>query len=208
MNPRPANRSRSGRIRPRARPTDGGRDHAPFVSSYRSLIHGHPGLGQRPRPYRRRPFDPFQLFGGAGYFERMTAAYGADRAKSIWTRTGNTIYFPNLMTGLIQLLRHLQAPRRRPDAGRVLDLPAGRCADLLLERTLMYNRLTMRRPRWWDTTISRCTNGRSAASTPTATNGSISSASTSAARSERRNSVTDGTSDRRCATSSGPGRNS
>jgi phenylpropionate dioxygenase-like ring-hydroxylating dioxygenase large terminal subunit len=78
-----------------------------------------------------------------GYFEKMAAAYGADRAKAIMDENRhNTIYFPNLMIkGPIQLLRlfkPLAADRTLVESWtfRLVDAP-----DLLLERTLMYNRL-------------------------------------------------------------------
>ena len=46
---------------------DGGRDLRAVHELIRVLPdHGHPGLGQRPRPYRRVALDPFRLFGGAG----------------------------------------------------------------------------------------------------------------------------------------------
>ncbi len=78
-----------------------------------------------------------------GYFEKMTASYGEEKAKAILDENRhNTVYFPNVMIkGPIQLLRIF-----RPIAAnktlvesytfRLVDAP-----DLLLERTQMYNRL-------------------------------------------------------------------
>lgn len=78
-----------------------------------------------------------------GYFEKMVAAYGEQRAKAILDETRhNTVYFPNIMMkGPIQLLRVFKP--LGPDKTlveswtyRLVDAP-----DMLLERTLMYNRL-------------------------------------------------------------------
>ena len=78
-----------------------------------------------------------------GYFEKMVASYGEEKAKAILDENRhNTVYFPNVMIkGPIQLLRIF-----RPVAAnktlvesytfRLVDAP-----DLLLERTQMYNRL-------------------------------------------------------------------
>jgi phenylpropionate dioxygenase-like ring-hydroxylating dioxygenase large terminal subunit len=78
-----------------------------------------------------------------GYFELMVAAYGEQRAKAILDETRhNTVYFPNLMVkGPIQLLRlfkPLAADRTLVESWtfRLVGAP-----DLLLERTLVYNRL-------------------------------------------------------------------
>jgi hypothetical protein len=78
-----------------------------------------------------------------GYFDQMVAAYGESRAKAILDENRhNTVYFPNLMVkGPIQLLRlfkPLAANRTLVESWtfRLVDAP-----DLLLERTLMYNRL-------------------------------------------------------------------
>jgi hypothetical protein len=118
--------------------------YAPFVSSYEFFKsmgirmwdngHGHTGVAHSIHSnYSAVP----------GYFEQMTAAYGADRAKSILDENRhNTVYFPNLMIkGPIQLLRlfkPLAADRTLVESWtfRLVDAP-----DLLLERTLMYNRL-------------------------------------------------------------------
>ncbi|NVN85500.1 MAG: Rieske 2Fe-2S domain-containing protein [Rhodopseudomonas sp.] len=78
-----------------------------------------------------------------GYFEQMTAAYGEARAKAILDENRhNTVYFPNIMIkGPIQLLRvfrPISANKTLVESWtfRLVDAP-----DLLLERTLMYNRL-------------------------------------------------------------------
>ena len=78
-----------------------------------------------------------------GYFEGMVQAYGEARAKAILDENRhNTVYFPNLMVkGPIQLLRLFKplAPDRTLVESwtfRLVDAP-----DLLLERTLVYNRL-------------------------------------------------------------------
>ena len=78
-----------------------------------------------------------------GYFDQMVAAYGETRAKAILSDVRhNTVYFPNLMVkGPIQLLRlfkPLSAGRTLVESWtfRLVGAP-----DLLLERTLVYNRL-------------------------------------------------------------------
>lgn len=77
------------------------------------------------------------------YFDRMRAAYGEDRAKAILDENRhNTVYFPNIMIkGPIQLLRlfkPIAVDRTLVESWtfRLVDAP-----DMLLERTLMYNRL-------------------------------------------------------------------
>ena len=78
-----------------------------------------------------------------GYFDQMTAAYGEERAKAILDENRhNTVYFPNIMIkGPIQLLRvfkPISANKTLVESWtfQLVDAP-----DLLLERTLMYNRL-------------------------------------------------------------------
>jgi phenylpropionate dioxygenase-like ring-hydroxylating dioxygenase large terminal subunit len=78
-----------------------------------------------------------------GYFDKMVAAYGENRAKSILGENRhNTCYFPNLMIkGPIQLIRvfkPLAANKTLVESWtfRLVDTP-----DMLLERTLVYNRL-------------------------------------------------------------------
>ncbi len=78
-----------------------------------------------------------------GYFEQMTATYGEEKAKAILDEARhNTVYFPNIMIkGPIQLMRifrPIAADRTLVESYtyRLVDAP-----DILLERTLMYNRL-------------------------------------------------------------------
>lgn len=118
--------------------------YAPFVSSYEFFQgmglrvwnngHGHTGVSHSIHSdYSAVP----------GYFDQMKAAYGEERAKAILGENRhNTIYFPNLMMkGPIQLLRlfkPLSANRTLVESWtfRLVGAP-----DLLLERTVMYNRL-------------------------------------------------------------------
>jgi phenylpropionate dioxygenase-like ring-hydroxylating dioxygenase large terminal subunit len=78
-----------------------------------------------------------------GYFEKMVAAYGENRAQAILGENRhNTVYFPNLMIKgpiqLIRLFKPLAADKTLVESWtfRLVDAP-----DMLLERTLMYNRL-------------------------------------------------------------------
>ena len=78
-----------------------------------------------------------------GYWESMAAAYGEERARKILGEVRhNTVYFPNIMVkGPIQTLRRflpLAADKTLVESWtfRLVGAP-----DLLLERTLMYNRL-------------------------------------------------------------------
>jgi hypothetical protein len=78
-----------------------------------------------------------------GYFERMVAAYGEERAKSILdTNRHNTVYFPNMtMKGPIQALRifkPIAADRTLVESWtfRLVGAP-----DQLLARTILYSRL-------------------------------------------------------------------
>jgi hypothetical protein len=118
--------------------------YAPFIGPYDFFVkmgirtwdngHGHSGVSHSIHSdYSAIP----------GYFEQMTAAYGAPRAKAILDENRhNTVYFPNtMMKGPIQLLRlfkPLAADRTLVEswAFRLVDAP-----DMLLERTLVYNRL-------------------------------------------------------------------
>ncbi len=117
---------------------------APFMSPYEFFEgmgirvwdngHGHTGVSHSIHSdYSAVP----------GYFEQMTAAYGATRAKAILDESRhNTVYFPNVMIkGPIQLMRifrPLAANKTLVESWtyRLVDAP-----DLLLERTLAYNRL-------------------------------------------------------------------
>jgi phenylpropionate dioxygenase-like ring-hydroxylating dioxygenase large terminal subunit len=78
-----------------------------------------------------------------GYYEKMVQAYGENRAKAILGENRhNTIYFPNLMIKgpiqLIRLFKPLAVNKTLVESWtfRLVDAP-----DMLLERTLMYNRL-------------------------------------------------------------------
>jgi benzoate/toluate 1,2-dioxygenase subunit alpha len=117
---------------------------APFIASYEFFEkmgirtwdngHGHTGVSHSIHSnYSAVP----------GYFDQMVAAYGEQRAKAILDESRhNTVYFPNLMVkGPIQLLRlfkPLAADKTLVESWtfRLVDAP-----DLLLERTLAYNRL-------------------------------------------------------------------
>jgi phenylpropionate dioxygenase-like ring-hydroxylating dioxygenase large terminal subunit len=118
--------------------------YAPFVAPYdfyekmgiRTWGNGHGHTGVHHSIHSNYTAIP-------GYFEAMVAAYGAARARAILDETRhNTVYFPNLMVkGPIQLLRlfkPLAADRTLVESWtfRLVDAP-----DLLLERTLVYNRL-------------------------------------------------------------------
>jgi benzoate/toluate 1,2-dioxygenase subunit alpha len=118
--------------------------YAPFMSPYEFYErmgirvwpngHGHTGVTQSIHSnYSDVP----------GYFEMMVDAYGEERAKAILGESRhNTVYFPNLMVkGPIQLLRvfkPIAADRTLVESWtfRLVGAP-----DMLLERTLMYNRL-------------------------------------------------------------------
>jgi phenylpropionate dioxygenase-like ring-hydroxylating dioxygenase large terminal subunit len=117
---------------------------APFMSPYEFFEnmgirvwpngHGHTGVSHSIHSdYSAVP----------GYFDQMVAAYGEDKAKTILGENRhNTVYFPNIMIkGPIQLLRvfkPISANRTLVESWtfRLVDAP-----DMLLERTLMYNRL-------------------------------------------------------------------
>jgi phenylpropionate dioxygenase-like ring-hydroxylating dioxygenase large terminal subunit len=117
---------------------------APFMSPYEFFEnmgirvwpngHGHTGVSHSIHSdYSAVP----------GYYEQMVAAYGEEKAKTILGENRhNTVYFPNIMIkGPIQLLRvfkPISANRTMVESWtfRLVDAP-----DLLLERTLMYNRL-------------------------------------------------------------------
>ncbi len=92
--------------------------------------HGHPGLGQRPWPHRRRRLHPRGLFAGA----RLLGADGRRlrrRARQGHPRRGapqHHLLSQHHGQGPGADAAPLRAARRRPHAGRVLDLPAGRRA--------------------------------------------------------------------------------
>jgi phenylpropionate dioxygenase-like ring-hydroxylating dioxygenase large terminal subunit len=117
---------------------------APFISPYefyekmgiRTWDNGHGHTGVSHSIHSNYSAVP-------GYFEQMVAAYGEQRAKAILDESRhNTVYFPNLMVkGPIQLLRlfkPLAVDKTLVESWtfRLVDAP-----DLLLERTLVYNRL-------------------------------------------------------------------
>ena len=117
---------------------------APFVSPYeffegmgiRSWPNGHGHTGTADSIHAA--YSPVP-----GYWDQMKAAYGEQRAQHILGEVRhNTIYFPNIMVkGPIQTLRifkPLAADRTLVESWtfRLVGAP-----DLLLERTLMYNRL-------------------------------------------------------------------
>ncbi|OZI40097.1 oxidoreductase [Bordetella genomosp. 5] len=117
---------------------------APFISPYEFFEnmgirvwengHGHTGVSDSIHAsYSTIP----------GYWDAMVNAYGEDRAHAILGEVRhNTVYFPNIMVkGPIQTLRifkPLAADRTLVESWtfRLVGAP-----DLLLERTLMYNRL-------------------------------------------------------------------
>ena len=78
-----------------------------------------------------------------GYFEKMTAAYGEERSKAILGENRhNTVYFPNIMIkGPIQLLRHFKPIAANKTLVESWTFQLVDAPDMLLERTLMYNRL-------------------------------------------------------------------
>jgi benzoate/toluate 1,2-dioxygenase subunit alpha len=78
-----------------------------------------------------------------GYFEKMTAAYGEARAKAILDENRhNTVYFPNIMIkGPIQLLRQFKPIAANKTLVESWTFQLVDAPDMLLERTLMYNRL-------------------------------------------------------------------
>ena len=117
---------------------------APFISPYEFFEnmgirvwqngHGHTGVSDSIHA---------AYSGIPGYWDAMVAAYGEDRAHAILGDVRhNTVYFPNIMVkGPIQTLRifkPLAADRTLVESWtfRLAGAP-----DLLLERTLMYNRL-------------------------------------------------------------------
>ncbi|WP_326537414.1 aromatic ring-hydroxylating dioxygenase subunit alpha [Pseudorhodoferax sp.] len=117
---------------------------APFVNPYEFFEnmgirvwdngHGHTGVSDS----IHAAYSP-----APGYLESMVAAYGEARAHAILGEVRhNTVYFPNIMVkGPIQTLRifrPLAADRTLVESWtfRLVGAP-----DLLLERTLMYNRL-------------------------------------------------------------------
>jgi hypothetical protein len=118
--------------------------YAPFMSSYEFFEnmgirvwpngHGHTGVHHSIHSdYSSIP----------GYYNKMVAVYGEPRAQAILGENRhNTCYFPNLMIKgpiqLIRLFKPLAANKTLVESWtfRLVDAP-----DMLLERTLTYNRL-------------------------------------------------------------------
>ena len=118
--------------------------YAPFMSSYEFFEnmgirvwpngHGHTGVHHSIHSdYSAIP----------GYFEKMVAAYGEERAKLILGENRhNTVYFPNLMIkGPIQLIRLFKPLAANKTLVESWTFRLVHTPDMLLERTLMYNRL-------------------------------------------------------------------
>lgn len=117
---------------------------APFISSYEFFEgmgirvwengHGHTGVSDSIHAgYSDVP----------GYEESMIAAYGEERAKQILGDVRhNTTYFPNIMVkGPIQTLRIFKPLAANKTLVESWTFRLVGAPDLLLERTLMYNRL-------------------------------------------------------------------
>ena len=96
--------------------------------------HGHTGV------HRSIHSDYTQA---AGYFDQMKAAYGEERAREILGENRhNTVYFPNIMIkGPIQLLRLFKPIAANKTLVESWTFRLVGAPDMLLERTLMYNRL-------------------------------------------------------------------
>ena len=105
--------------------------YAPFMSPYEFFEnmgirvwpngHGHTGVHHSIHSdYSAIP----------GYFEKMVAAYGEERAKAILDENRhNTVYFPNIMIkGPIQLIRLFKPLAPNKTLVEMLDLPPRRCA--------------------------------------------------------------------------------
>lgn len=117
---------------------------APFVSPYEFFEnmgirvwdngHGHTGVSDSIHAdYSAVP----------GYTEQMVAAYGEERAQAILGDVRhNTVYFPNIMVkGPIQTLRLFKPIAANKTLVESWTFRLVGAPDLLLERTLMYNRL-------------------------------------------------------------------
>ncbi len=117
---------------------------APFVAPYEFFEkmgirtwdngHGHTGVSHSIHSdYSAVP----------GYFDQMVTAYGEKRAKAILDESRhNTVYFPNLMVkGPIQLLRLFKPLAANKTLVESWTFRLVGAPDLLLERTLVYNRL-------------------------------------------------------------------
>jgi len=117
---------------------------APFVNPYQFFEnmgirvwvngHGHTGVADSIHAaYSEVP----------GYWEQMVAAYGEERARAILGDVRhNTVYFPNVMVkGPIQTLRLFKPIAVDKTLVESWTFRLVGAPDLLLERTLMYNRL-------------------------------------------------------------------
>lgn len=117
---------------------------APFMSPYEFFEkmgirvwdngHGHTGVSDSIHAdYSAVP----------GYGEQMVAAYGEERARAILGDVRhNTVYFPNIMVkGPIQTLRLFKPISASQTLVESWTFRLVGAPDLLLERTLMYNRL-------------------------------------------------------------------
>lgn len=117
---------------------------APFVSPYEFFEnmgirvwdngHGHTGVSDS----IHAAYSP-----APGYLESMVAAYGEERAHAILGEVRhNTVYFPNIMVkGPIQTLRIFRPLAANKTLVESWTFRLVGAPDLLLERTLMYNRL-------------------------------------------------------------------
>lgn len=117
---------------------------APFISPYEFFEkmgirvwrngHGHTGVADS----IHAAYSP-----APGYWEQMVAAYGEERAKAILGEVRhNTVYWPNIMVkGPIQTLRIFKPVAVDKTLVESWTFRLVGAPDLLLERTLMYNRL-------------------------------------------------------------------
>lgn len=117
---------------------------APFMSPYEFFEkmgirvwdngHGHTGVADSIHA---------AYSGVPGYWEQMVAAYGEERAHAILGDVRhNTIYFPNIMVkGPIQTLRLFKPISANKTLVESWTFRLVGAPDVLLERTLMYNRL-------------------------------------------------------------------
>jgi benzoate/toluate 1,2-dioxygenase alpha subunit len=117
---------------------------APFMSPYEFFEnmgirvwdngHGHTGVSDS----IHAEYSP-----APGYWESMVAAYGEERARAIVNDVRhNTVYFPNIMVkGPIQTLRIFKPIAANKTLVESWTFRLVGAPDLLLERTLMYNRL-------------------------------------------------------------------
>lgn len=117
---------------------------APFMSPYEFFEkmgirvwdngHGHTGVADSIHA---------AYSGIPGYWEQMVSAYGEERAHAILGDVRhNTIYFPNIMVkGPIQTLRLFKPISANKTLVESWTFRLVGAPDILLERTLMYNRL-------------------------------------------------------------------